>query len=299
MEDDTSPTLTSTQPLSLVTIRNPVPLSSVQLFNQNTTIDPAGVQYPLDLPAVREEIKSFYSEDDPEKRKLPYIQGYPLPRNIEEYLKIKAQQADDISKRDTEGKSDKEIQRNYQYLLSKVRNLEHFSKVFCQKLSEKYDESMRNYYLEYIIAYKKYKAEKYQYKEWTISELQEETVRIQKMIQDNVKQTPPVWANYKKNVTRWREEKVFATYKKLEELRKRDPTAPKMLDYPEAVVPVKQQKLPIRRPTAPHARILYQISKEKQMDELTKEDKAQEDYIIKMVFQTFTEEKQDSAESKL
>ncbi|KAM0034649.1 hypothetical protein Hdeb2414_s0015g00437321 [Helianthus debilis subsp. tardiflorus] len=61
--------------------------------------DLTGVQYPLDLPAVREEIKSFYSEDDPEKRKLPSVQGYPLPRNIEEYLKIKAQQADDISKR--------------------------------------------------------------------------------------------------------------------------------------------------------------------------------------------------------
>ena len=137
LEDDTSPTPTSTQPLSLITIPNPVPLSSVQLFNQNTAIDPAGVQYPLDLPAVREEIKSFYSEDDPEKRKLPSVQGYPLPRNIEEYLKIKAQQAEDISKRDTEGKSDKEIQRNLQYLLTKVRTLEQFSKDLCQKLSEK------------------------------------------------------------------------------------------------------------------------------------------------------------------
>ena len=76
-------------------------------------------------------------------------------------------------------------------------------------------------------------------------------------------------------------------------------TASKKPDYLEAVVPVKQQKLPIRRPTAPHASILYQRSKEKQMDELTKEDKPQEDYIIKMVFQTFTEEKQDSAQSKL
>ncbi|KAJ0870250.1 hypothetical protein HanRHA438_Chr11g0498261 [Helianthus annuus] len=183
---------------------------------------------------------------------------------------------------------------------------------------------MRNDYLEYIMAYKKYRAEKYQYKEWTISELQEETARIQKMIQDKVKQTPPVWANYKKNipertlklkrikeelitadygsrnqVTRWTEEKVLATYKRLEELRKRDPTAPKKPDYPETVVPVKQQKLPIRRPTAPHATILYQRRKQKQMDELTKEDKAQEEYIIKMVLQTLMEEKQDSAQSKL
>ncbi|XP_022040480.1 uncharacterized protein LOC110943030 [Helianthus annuus] len=197
----------------------------------------------------------------------------------------KAQQAEDISKRDTEGKSDKEIQRNYQYLLTKVRTLEQFSKVLYQKLSEKDDESMRNDYLEYIMAYKKYRAEKYQYKEWTISELQEETARIQKMIQDKV--------------TRWREEKVLATYKNLEELRKRDSTAPKKPNFPEAVVPVKQQKLPIRGPTAPHASILYQRRKEKQIDELTKEDKAQEEYIIKMVLQAFIEEKQDSAQSKL
>ena len=87
--------------------------------------------------------------------------------------------------------------------------------------------------------------------------------------------------------------------KRLEELRKRDPTAPKKPDYPEAVVPVKPQKFPIRKPTVPPVAILYQRRKQKQMDELTKEDKAQEDYIIKMVFQTFTEEKQDSAQSKL
>ncbi|XP_035842243.1 FBD-associated F-box protein At4g10400 [Helianthus annuus] len=36
------------------------------------------------------------------------------------------------------------------------------------------------------MAYKKYRAEKYQYKEWIISELQEEIARIQKMIQDKL-----------------------------------------------------------------------------------------------------------------
>ncbi|XP_021986324.1 transcription initiation factor TFIID subunit 11-like [Helianthus annuus] len=40
LEDDTSPTPTSTQPLSLVTIPNPVPLSSAQVLNSNTTIVP-------------------------------------------------------------------------------------------------------------------------------------------------------------------------------------------------------------------------------------------------------------------
>ncbi|MFS7946967.1 hypothetical protein Hanom_Chr06g00542521 [Helianthus anomalus] len=107
LEDDTSPLLTSSQPLILATIPNPVLISSVQTHDPNTALVPLGVQYPLDLPAVREEIKSFYSEDDPAKTKLPSLQGYPLPRNIEEYLKLKAKQADDISQRDTEGKSNK------------------------------------------------------------------------------------------------------------------------------------------------------------------------------------------------
>ncbi|MFS7932615.1 hypothetical protein Hanom_Chr04g00370011 [Helianthus anomalus] len=50
------------------------------------------------------------------------------------------------------------------------------------------------------MSYKKYKAEKHQYKEWTISELEKETTRIQDMIKNKVKRTPPVWAKYKKNV---------------------------------------------------------------------------------------------------
>ena len=81
-------------------------------------------QFPLKLIAVREVIKSFYYEDDPAKRSLPSVGGYPRPNNIEEYLKIKAQQAEDISKRNSQGKSDKEIQRHYQILLTQVRSLE-------------------------------------------------------------------------------------------------------------------------------------------------------------------------------
>ena len=77
--------------MSLVTIPNPVPLYSAQVQQPNTAITPAGVQFPLELIAVREEIKSFYFEDDPAKRNLPSVQGYPRPNNNEEYLNIKAQ----------------------------------------------------------------------------------------------------------------------------------------------------------------------------------------------------------------
>ena len=107
---------------------NPVPLSSAQVQKPNTAITPTGAQYPLELIAVREEIKSFYTEDDPAKRSLPSLEGYPRPNNIEEYMKLKAQQVEDISKRNSHGKSDKEIQRYYQYLLTQVRTLEQFAK---------------------------------------------------------------------------------------------------------------------------------------------------------------------------
>ncbi|MFS7918061.1 hypothetical protein Hanom_Chr03g00196481 [Helianthus anomalus] len=64
-----------------------------------------------------------------------------------EYLQLKVKQAEDISKRDTKGKSDKELQRNLQYLLSQVKKLEQFSKDLCQQLSERDDESLRKDYL--------------------------------------------------------------------------------------------------------------------------------------------------------
>ncbi|MFS7912955.1 hypothetical protein Hanom_Chr02g00136011 [Helianthus anomalus] len=128
-DDDSSPPPTSSQPLSLVTIPYPVPLSSPQIQKPITDITPAGVQYPLELIAVREKIKSFYFEDDPAKRSLSSVEGYPRPNNIEEYLKVKAQQAEDISKKNSQGKSDKEIQRHYQRRMSREPFLLHGSRM--------------------------------------------------------------------------------------------------------------------------------------------------------------------------
>ncbi|XP_021971853.1 topoisomerase I damage affected protein 7-like [Helianthus annuus] len=122
-----------------------------------TDIAPAGVQFPLELIAVREEIKSFYYEDDPAKRSFPSVEGYPRPNNIDEYLKLKAKQAEDISKRESTGKSDKEFQRHYQFMLTQVSSLEQFAKNVCQKLSERADKSLRKDYVENIMAHKKYK----------------------------------------------------------------------------------------------------------------------------------------------
>ena len=115
-------------------------------------------------------------------------------------LKIKALQAEDISKRDSQGKTDKEIQRHYQFLLTQVRSLEQFAKNVCQQISERADESLRKDYIDNIMSYKKYKGEKHMYKDWTIPELESEAARIQDLIKNKVKHTPPDWAKLKKDV---------------------------------------------------------------------------------------------------
>ena len=57
IDDVPSPSQTSSKPLALVNIPKPVPLSSVPMHKP---LPPAGVQFPLELITVREEIKSFY-----------------------------------------------------------------------------------------------------------------------------------------------------------------------------------------------------------------------------------------------
>ncbi|TKW76814.1 MAG: hypothetical protein DI543_18975, partial [Bradyrhizobium icense] len=196
-DDVTAPSQTSSKPLALVNIPKPVPLSSVPMHKP---LPPAGVQFPLELEAVREEIKSFYIEDDPAKRSLPSIKGYPWPKNIDEYLKIKAKQAEDISKRNTQGKSDKEISRYYQYLLTQVSSLERFAKNVSQQISERAAETLKKDYIESIMFHKRYKGERHMYKEWIVPELEVEAARIQDMIKRKVTHTPPHWAKFKKNV---------------------------------------------------------------------------------------------------
>ncbi|MFS7918507.1 hypothetical protein Hanom_Chr03g00202001 [Helianthus anomalus] len=94
------------------------------------------------------------------------------------------------------------------------------------------------------MTYKKYKAERYQFKDWTITEPRKKLQEYKKMLANKTKQTPPVWSQYKKDVperalklkrmkeeliaanygsrnqvTRWTEVKVLETYKRLEERR--------------------------------------------------------------------------------
>ena len=95
------------------------------------------------------------------------------------------------------------------------------------------------------------------YKEWTIPELEAESARIQVMIKRKITHTPPDWAKFKRNVpekqlelkrmkeemvvaefgtkrqvARWKEDLVRSTYRRLEELRKKDSKIPQKPDYP-------------------------------------------------------------------
>ncbi|MFS8016625.1 hypothetical protein Hanom_Chr15g01370761 [Helianthus anomalus] len=288
LKDDVTPSQTSSKSSALVTIPEPIPLSSVPMHKP---LPPAGVQYPLELAAVREEIKSFYTEDDPAKRSLPSIKGYPWPKNIEEYMNIKATQAKDVSKRNSQGKTDKEVSRYYQYLLTQDSSLERFAKNVSKQISERATETLKKDYIESIMFYKRYKGERHMYKEWIVPELEAEAERIQDMIKRKVTHTPLDWAKFKRNVpdkqlelkrmkeelvaadfgtkrhvARWKEDMVRSTYKRLEELRKKDPTIPQKPDYPEAEVSKRPPKLQIRRTTAPTGATIYKRRSRKQLD---------------------------------
>ncbi|KAJ0927106.1 hypothetical protein HanRHA438_Chr04g0178901 [Helianthus annuus] len=138
--------------------------------------------------------------------------------------------------------------------------------------------------------YKKYKGERHMYKEWTVPELEAESARIQVMIKRKVTHTPRDWAKFKKNVpekqlelkrmkeelvvaefgtkrqvARWKEDLVRSTYKRLEELRKKDPKIPQKPDYPEAAVSKGPSKLQIRRSIALAGNVVYKRRTQSQL----------------------------------
>ncbi|MFS8024553.1 hypothetical protein Hanom_Chr16g01464601 [Helianthus anomalus] len=69
----------------------------------------------------------------------------------------------------------------------------------------------------------------------------------------------------KRHVARWKEDMVRSTYKRLEELRKKDPKIPQKLVYPEAEVSKRPSKLQIRRTTAPTSAAIYKRRSRKKL----------------------------------
>ena len=66
-------------------------------------------------------------------------------------------------------------------------------------------------------------------------------------------------------VSKWGEARVRATYKRLEELRKKDPTAPQKPDYSKAEVSKRPPKLQAKRTTAPTGAAIYKRRSQNQL----------------------------------
>ncbi|MFS7953474.1 hypothetical protein Hanom_Chr07g00619081 [Helianthus anomalus] len=73
-------------------------------------------------------MRQFYAEDDPSKRTFPSVHGFKNPRNMDEYLKLKAKQAEYIAKQEGKGKCGTNLSSRMQHGLSKVRKLEDFAR---------------------------------------------------------------------------------------------------------------------------------------------------------------------------
>ncbi|MFS8035170.1 hypothetical protein Hanom_Chr17g01589921 [Helianthus anomalus] len=78
----------------------------------------------------------FYKIEDPSKRTFPSLYVFRTPKNLDEYLKLKAKQAELIAKEESRGLWDKRYQGLLQHGLSKVRKLKDFAKGLSQSMSE-------------------------------------------------------------------------------------------------------------------------------------------------------------------
>jgi len=71
---------------------------------------PLAAQYSLELDIIKGEIQSFYNAEDPSKLSFPSLPNLPKPKNVDEYLEMKAKQVDMITKEKCKGKDDRTTQ---------------------------------------------------------------------------------------------------------------------------------------------------------------------------------------------
>ncbi|KAJ0442334.1 hypothetical protein HanIR_Chr16g0808011 [Helianthus annuus] len=55
--------------------------------------DSNAAKYPLELEAIKNEMRQFNTEEDPSKRRFPSLIGFMVPEDMDDYLKLKARQA--------------------------------------------------------------------------------------------------------------------------------------------------------------------------------------------------------------
>ncbi|XP_022024602.1 pollen-specific leucine-rich repeat extensin-like protein 2 [Helianthus annuus] len=166
---------------------------------------PLATQYPLELLAVQSEMESFYKIEDLSKKTFPSLFGFRKPQNLDEYLKLKAKQAEVIVKEESKGLGDRGYQGLLQHGLSKVKKLEDFAKDLSKSMSELppntgLQEELRVDYLDHIMKYKPYKVNRVQFRDWSVDALKEEIDRIAKMNNDpQIKKIAPNWKKSKQD----------------------------------------------------------------------------------------------------
>ncbi|MFS7998240.1 hypothetical protein Hanom_Chr12g01151381 [Helianthus anomalus] len=187
---------------------------------------------------------------------------------------MKARQADLIAKEKSKGLGDRKYQGQLSHELRKVRKLEDFAKDLRKSMSERpiiveLDKELRDEYIEHIMKHKPYKATRAQCKDHSSDALREEIERITKMVNDpSIRPTPPNWKKGKQvdpvealkhkrirvvlvvadygsagSITKLSKLNIVETYKKLEELRAKDPNVPQKPVYLTTTDGMPQQTL--------------------------------------------------------
>ncbi|KAJ0580928.1 hypothetical protein HanRHA438_Chr04g0174121 [Helianthus annuus] len=85
----------------------------------------------------------------------------------------------------------------------------------------------------------------------------------------------------KNSVSKWEEDRVRATYKRLEELRKKDPKVPQKPDYSKAEVSTRPPKLQVKRTTAPAGAAIYKRRNQNQLGAETIQELMAGDDLVK------------------
>ncbi|MFS7935120.1 hypothetical protein Hanom_Chr05g00399751 [Helianthus anomalus] len=273
-------------------------------------------------------MKHFYTVDDPSKRKFPSLIGFRDPNNMDEYLKLKARQAELRSKYKCKGKGDNAFSSQMQFLLTKVKQLEDYARDLSKEMSNLPPEvglqkDPRQDLLALIMSEKFYPAKVEQFQNWPLVALKTELNRIERINRDlGMKRSAPNWSKYNKKIadltleykrkrgelvaaqygtarqiSKWSRQYIDQTYNKLEELRRTDPTAPKKPAYKDKKADdPKQQDLSLKTlftSSDTSTIALNQRKKQKQMDE-EEQERAQQDDIMKVALQQMLVENLDS-----
>ncbi|XP_035835685.1 uncharacterized protein LOC118483969 [Helianthus annuus] len=127
-DDIPAPIPLSSTPYNVINPQPPTQISS-------TRIESVAEKYPLELEAVKDEMKQFYTIDDPWERRFPSLIGFRNPLNMSEYLKLKARQADIRARIECKDQGDKAISERMEFLLTKVKQMEDYAKDMSKDMS--------------------------------------------------------------------------------------------------------------------------------------------------------------------